>query len=77
VRFHDASTTQSATCLGIVKRVLLIVGVLASLLGLWWILQGTGVAPVGFMANQMPWAYRGMGLAAVGLGLVYASRRIA
>jgi len=41
------------------------------------ILQGTGVAPVGFMANQMPWAYRGMGLAAVGLGLVYASRRIA
>ena len=57
------------------KRVLLGVGVLATLLGLWWILQGTGIAPVGFMANQMPWAYRGMALAAVGLGLVYVSRR--
>ena len=57
------------------KRVLLIVGVLCALLGIWWILQGTGVAPVGFMANQMPWAYRGMGLAAFGGGLIYLSRR--
>ena len=50
-------------------------GLFAALLGTWWILQGTGIAPVGFMANQMPWAYRGMVLAAVGIGLVVYSRR--
>jgi len=57
------------------KKVLLVVGVLAIVLGGWWILQGTGVAPVGSMANQMPWAYRGAGLAVVGVILVLLSRR--
>jgi len=52
-----------------------IIGILALVLGIWWILQGTGLAPVGFMANQMPWAYRGMGLVVLGAVLLFLSRR--
>lgn len=57
------------------KTILLVVGVLAVLLGGWWILQGTGAAPVGVMANQMPWAYRGAALVVVGVVLVLFARR--
>jgi len=60
----------------LLKTILLIVGILATLLGVWWICQGTGVVPIGFMANHMTWAYRGMGLVAGGLLIVMASRRI-
>ena len=49
--------------------------ILALLLGIWWILQGTGLAPVGFMANQMPWAYRGMGLLVTGAVLLLFARQ--
>jgi hypothetical protein len=59
----------------IMKRLLAVIGVSMVLLGVWWILQGTGVVPVGFMANQMPWAYRGIGLAVVGGGVLFLSRR--
>ena len=57
------------------SSALRIIGILALLLGIWWILQGTGLAPVGFMANQMPWAYRGMGLVVRGAVLLFLSRR--
>ena len=58
------------------KLILTIVSLLAMALGVWWILQGTGVVPVGFMANQMPWAYRGAGLAVVGLlAFIFARRQ--
>ena len=57
------------------RAVIRIIGILALLLGIWWILQGTGLAPVGFMANQMPWAYRGMGLVVTGAVLLFATRR--
>jgi uncharacterized protein YjeT (DUF2065 family) len=57
------------------SSALRIIGTLALLLGIWWILQGTGLAPVGFMANQMPWAYRGMGLVVLGVVLLFVSRR--
>lgn len=57
------------------KLVLTIVGVLAMLLGAWWIAQGTGLAPIGFMANDMNWAYRGAGLLVVGLIVVAFARR--
>jgi uncharacterized protein YjeT (DUF2065 family) len=57
------------------SSALRIIGILALLLGIWWILQGTGLAPVGFMANQMPWAYRGMGLVVLGAVLLFLSRR--
>ncbi len=50
-------------------------GILAMLLGVWWILQGTGLAPVGFMANQMPWAYRGVALVILGGMVLFFTRR--
>lgn len=53
-----------------------IVGALLALLGLWWILQGTGVVPLGFMAHQIQWAIIGVlvGLAGIAL-LVYVNQR--
>jgi len=44
------------------KWVLNILGVLMILAGTVWILQGTGVYPVGFMANQSKWTYAGIAL---------------
>ncbi len=61
---------------GFFGTLLLVVGVLSAVLGLWWVAQGTGLAPVGFMAHHMQWAYRGAVLAAVGVVLVVVSRRI-
>ena len=57
------------------RAVIRIIGILALLLGIWWILQGTGLAPVGFMANQMPWAYRGIGLVVTGAVLLFTAKR--
>jgi hypothetical protein len=58
------------------KLVLTIVSVLAMLLGAWWVAQGTGLAPIGFMANDMNWAYRGAGLFVIGLlAFVFARRQ--
>ena len=61
---------------GFLRTLLLTIGVLATLLGVWWICQGTGLVPIGFMANHMQWAYRGAALAAFGVVLAIASRRI-
>lgn len=57
------------------KTALAIISVLAMLLGALWIAQGTGLVPVGFMANQMEWAYRGGGLVVAGLALLIFARR--
>jgi hypothetical protein len=65
--------------MGILKIALLVVGILAVLIGLIWIGQGTGYFPYpaeSFMINAMPWAYRGAVLAAVGLVAVVVSRRM-
>ena len=60
----------------VVKLVLTIASVLAMLLGAWWIAQGTGLAPIGFMANNMDWAYRGAAVFVVGLiAFVFARRQ--
>jgi hypothetical protein len=62
----------------ILSSALFIFGVLAVLVGLLWIGQGTGVVPwpkQSFMINEMPWAYRGIGLAIAGLFIVLISRR--
>jgi hypothetical protein len=62
-----------------VKSVLLIVGILAILVGVIWIGQGTGYFPypaASFMINEMPWAYRGAILAVIGLIAVVVSRRM-
>jgi len=61
------------------RLLLLIVGIIAVLIGLVWIGQGTGYFPypkTGFMINQMPWTWRGAGLAVIGVIVVFVSRRI-
>jgi hypothetical protein len=62
-----------------VRTALLIIGVLAALLGLIWIGQGTGYFPYpaeSFMVRQTSWAYYGAGLVVFGLVLIGASRKI-
>jgi hypothetical protein len=57
---------------------LLTLGLLAFLIGLLWIGQGTGLVnwpPSSFMIRQTQWAWYGAALAAVGLGLMWLSRR--
>ena len=61
------------------KTALLIAGILAILVGVIWIGQGTGYFPYpaqSFMINEMPWAYRGAVLAIIGLIAAMVSRRI-
>jgi hypothetical protein len=62
-----------------VKTALLVVGILAILVGVIWIGQGTGYFPYpaeSFMINEMPWAYRGAVLAIIGLVAAVVSRRM-
>jgi hypothetical protein len=56
--------------MGILRFALLVVSILAILIGLVWVGQGTGYFPYpasSFMINQMPWAYYGAGLAVLGV----------
>ncbi|MGH6796302.1 MAG: hypothetical protein ACREDD_09340 [Methylocella sp.] len=65
--------------MGIIKFALRAAGILAVLIGLVWVGQGTGYFPYpasSFMINQRPWVYRGVILAALGLISVAISRRI-
>ena len=62
--------------MNLVRVACRVVGILAMVLGLWWVLQGTGIAPIGFMANHIEWAYRGCGLGVVGFVLLTLSRRL-
>ena len=60
------------------KTVLLIVGILATLMGLLWIGQGTGVImwpKSSFMLDQRPWVTRGAILAVAGVVLIILARR--
>jgi hypothetical protein len=60
------------------RTALLVICIIATLLGLIWIGQGTGYFPYpasSFMISQMPWAYRGTALAVIGIGLIWYSRR--
>jgi hypothetical protein len=60
------------------KTLLLVIGVIAILLGLLWIGQGTGYVMwprSSFMLQQTQWAYYGCALAVVGLIVVLWSRR--
>jgi hypothetical protein len=65
--------------MGILKTALLVVGILAVLIGLIWVGQGTGYFPYpasSFMIDQMPWVYRGGALAVLGLVVIVVSRRM-
>jgi len=60
------------------KTLLLIAGIAAILMGVIWIGQGVGLIDwpaSSFMLDQRPWAWRGAGLAVVGLVLVVIARR--
>jgi hypothetical protein len=57
------------------KWALNILGVLLFLSGTVYILQGTGLLPVGMMAHQMKWAYTGIVLDVIAIGLfIFANR---
>ncbi len=60
------------------RKLLLIVGFIALAIGLLWIGQGTGVITwprSSFMISQIQWAYYGAALAAVGVILIWRSKR--
>ena len=60
------------------KTVFLLVGVLMLAMGLLWVGQGTGLVhwpQTSFMISQIRWAYYGGALAAVGLAIIWWSRR--
>jgi len=60
------------------KSALLIAGVVALLMGLLWIGQGTGLVhwpASSFMIDARPWATRGAILALLGLVLIVISRK--
>jgi hypothetical protein len=61
------------------RSVLLSGGVMAILIGLIWIGQGTGHFPYpssSFMINDMAWTYYGIVLAVLGLAIVLAASRM-
>jgi hypothetical protein len=65
--------------MGILRTALLVVGILAAVIGLIWVGQGTGYFPYpasSFMINEMPWVYWGAALAVLGLFAIVVSRRI-
>jgi uncharacterized membrane protein len=60
------------------RTVILTLGILALLIGLLWIGQGTGTVAwpqSSFMISQMQWAYYGAALAAVGVILIWRGKR--
>ncbi len=57
------------------RRVLTIVSVLTMLIGTVWVTQGTGLVPLGFMANDITWAYRGAALFVIALFALAQVRR--
>jgi uncharacterized membrane protein len=57
------------------KWVLSGLGALLALMGIFWILQGTGVVPVGMMANHIQYAYEGIGVVVVGGALIWFANR--
>ena len=60
----------------IMRIFLNIMGVLLTLIGVGWFLQGINVLPGSFMTGQIQWAIYGSIAAAVGIGLlIFANRR--
>lgn len=58
------------------KWIANIIGVILTLIGIFWVLQGTNIIPTGFMAGQRQWVFIGsvLGIAGIAL-LVYANLR--
>jgi hypothetical protein len=78
-RFQWARQQTKKAKMGVLKVAALVVGILAILIGLIWIGQGSGYFPYpasSFMINQTPWMYWGAIAAALGLVAVMVSRRL-
>ena len=61
-----------------VKLLLTLLGLLALLMGLLWIGQGTGLVrwpAQSFMIDVSGWTWRGAFLAAVGIAMIWVGRR--
>lgn len=52
------------------RQTVTVFGMLAMLLGTFWVTQGTGLVPFGTMAGDIIWAYFGLGLFVVALGAI-------
>jgi len=77
---HKSARAASArkAYAGDMKTFLLVLGVLAILIGLVWVGQGSGHFPYpksSFMIDQRPWIWWGLLLAAAGAGVVFYARR--
>jgi hypothetical protein len=70
-RLSWAAATREAY----VRPAVTFLGLLAMLLGTFWVLQGTGFLPAGFMDNDINWAYRGAALFLIALFAVAHVRR--
>jgi hypothetical protein len=46
------------------------VGVLLTLIGIFWVLQGTNIIPAGIMAGQKQWVVIGLFIGLIGIGLL-------
>lgn len=60
------------------KRLGIVIGALAILMGLLWMAQGSGIFPYpasSFMIDQSPWILYGAILALAGMALVWWARR--
>jgi hypothetical protein len=60
------------------KYLKVVVGTIATiaiLLGCIWVLQGVNVLPGSFMTGDIRWAYRGAGVAVIGVALLFVSIR--
>ena len=57
------------------KIALVVAGVLLLVIGSWWILQGTGIVPVGMMANHIQYAYLGIVVDLIAIVLLYVAWR--
>jgi len=65
--------------MAIIRMLMLVIGVLALLMGLLWIGQGTGLVrwpASSFMINESAWAIRGCILAVGGVLMIVFGRRI-
>jgi uncharacterized membrane protein len=70
--------TASISGENLMRSLPLVLGILALLIGVLWIGQGTGYInwpQSSFMISQIQWAYYGAALAVVGLILIWRGRR--
>lgn len=61
------------------RLALTIIGIIAIVIGLVWIGQGSGLFPYpasSFMINQSPWIAYGALAALIGLGLLWTGQRL-